>query len=120
LCGLKIAVSAAPELPVEPLWKFYPELTWAVIVKHARVAAAAWRIFRIYRRVAEGAHIPYTDQAMTPVTEDEIQTLELFTHSTVGARGSGSCPKDQNADRPGLQRCAIHWLMSRINSTWKC
>jgi radical SAM superfamily enzyme YgiQ (UPF0313 family) len=70
-----------PELAVEPVWMFYPRLTWEVIVKHASVAAAAWRIFRIYRRVAAGAHIPYTDQAITPVSEDETQTLELFTHN---------------------------------------
>jgi hypothetical protein len=70
-----------PELPVEPVWKFYPQLTWEIIVKHARVAAAAWRIFRSYRRVAAGARIAYTDQAMTPVTEDETETLELFTHN---------------------------------------
>jgi radical SAM superfamily enzyme YgiQ (UPF0313 family) len=70
-----------PELPVEPVWMFYPRLIWEVIVKHAYVAAAAWRIFRIYRRVAAGAHIAYNDQAMTPVTEDETQTLELFTHN---------------------------------------
>jgi hypothetical protein len=24
---------------------------------------------------------PYTDQAMTPISEDETQTLELFTHN---------------------------------------
>jgi radical SAM superfamily enzyme YgiQ (UPF0313 family) len=70
-----------PELPVESVWRFYPQLTWDVIVKHARVAAAAWRIFRIYRRVAAGAQMPYTDQAMTPVSEDETQRFELFTHN---------------------------------------
>jgi hypothetical protein len=70
-----------PELPIEPMWKFYPQLTWEVVVKHVRVAAAAWRIFRLYRRVAAGAHIPYTDQAMTLVSEGETQTLELFTHN---------------------------------------
>ena len=51
------------------------------LVKHARVAAAAWGIFRIYRRVAAAKDVPYTDQAMTPVTEDETETLELFTHN---------------------------------------
>ena len=70
-----------PELPVEPVWKFYPWLAADFLIKHARVAAAAWSMFRIYRRVAAGAHIPYTDQAMTPVTDDETQTLELFTHN---------------------------------------
>ena len=34
-----------------------------------------------YRRVAAGAHIAYKDQAMTPLTEDETQILELFTHN---------------------------------------
>ena len=38
-------------------------------------------IFRIYRRVAKSADVPYADQAMTPVTEDEMQTFELFTHN---------------------------------------
>ena len=38
-------------------------------------------IFRIYRRVSAEAHLAYTDLAMTPVTEDETQTLELFTHN---------------------------------------
>ena len=70
-----------PELPVESVWRFYPQLTWEVIVKHARVAAAACRIFRIYRRVAAGAQMPYTDQSMTPVSDDETQRLELFTHN---------------------------------------
>src|SRR5579863_6797593 len=70
-----------PELPIEPVWRFYPQLAWDFTAKHARVAAAAWRIFRIYRRVAASANVPYGDQAMMPVTEDETQTLELFTHN---------------------------------------
>ena len=70
-----------PELPLEPMWKFYPQLAWEVITKHAKVAVAAWQIFRIYRRVVASAHIPYTDQAMTPISEEETQTLELFTHT---------------------------------------
>ena len=78
---LKSRRERRPELPIEPMWRFYPLQTWEIIIKHARVVAAAWRIFRIYRRVAAGAQIPYNDQAMTPVTEDETQTLELFTHN---------------------------------------
>jgi hypothetical protein len=78
---LKNRYERRPELPVEPMWKFYPQLTWEVIAKHARVAVAAWRIFCIYRRVAAAAHIHYNVQAMTPVSEDETQTLELFTHN---------------------------------------
>jgi hypothetical protein len=70
-----------PELPIEPVWSFYPMLAWGFMAKHARVAAAAWQIFRTYRRVVADAHMAYIDQAMTPVSEDETQTLELFTHN---------------------------------------
>ena len=78
---LKTRHERRPELPVEPVWKFYPRLAVEFLTKYARVAAAAWSVLRIYRRVAASAHVPYTDQAMTPVTEDETQTLELFTHN---------------------------------------
>src|SRR5271166_6660943 len=46
-----------PELPIEPVWKFYPWLAADFLIKHARVAAAAWSMFRIYRRVAAKADI---------------------------------------------------------------
>ena len=70
-----------PELQIEPIWKFYPRLALDFSLRHARIAREAGRIFRIYRRVAADAHLPYSDQAMTPVTEEETQTLELFTHN---------------------------------------
>ena len=70
-----------PELPMVPAWRFFPWLAWDFLAKHARLAGAAWRILRIYRRVARSAGRPYTDLAMSPVTEDETATLELFTHN---------------------------------------
>jgi radical SAM superfamily enzyme YgiQ (UPF0313 family) len=78
---LKARHERRPELPFESVWTFYPRLTFDFVVKHARVTAAAWSIFRIYRRVAKSANVPYTDQAMTPVTEAETQIFELFTHN---------------------------------------
>jgi radical SAM superfamily enzyme YgiQ (UPF0313 family) len=70
------------ELPVEPVWQFYPWLAWDFLRKHARIAQFAWSIFRIYRRVAADPNgAAYTDQAMTPVTDDETENLELFTHN---------------------------------------
>ncbi|HEY1978839.1 MAG TPA: radical SAM protein, partial [Xanthobacteraceae bacterium] len=78
---LKSRHERRPELPLEPVWKFYPSLAAEFVVKHVRVASAAWGIFRIYRRVAAKKHLAYTDQAMTPVSEDETETLELFTHN---------------------------------------
>jgi radical SAM superfamily enzyme YgiQ (UPF0313 family) len=78
---LKSRHERRPELPLESVWSFYPALAWEILLKHARVAGAAWRMFRIYRRVAADKDKPYSDLAMTPVTEDETETLELFTHN---------------------------------------
>jgi radical SAM superfamily enzyme YgiQ (UPF0313 family) len=69
-------------LPVEPAWRFYPGLFWEFAVKHARLARKAWRIYRIYRAVAADPNaMAYTDQAMTPVADDETDNLALFTHN---------------------------------------
>ena len=38
------------------------------------------RMVRSVQRDPNRAH-PYTDAALTPVTEDETETLEMFTHS---------------------------------------
>ena len=78
---LKARRERRPELPLVPAWRFYPGYAAEFLVKHARVAAAAWSIYRIYRRVAADAGAPYSDQAMTPVSEGDTETLELFTHN---------------------------------------
>jgi radical SAM superfamily enzyme YgiQ (UPF0313 family) len=78
---LKSRHERRPEQPIEAIWRFYPQLALDFSLKHARIARKAWEILRIYRRVAADARLPYSDQAMMPVTEDETQTLELFTHN---------------------------------------
>src|SRR5271163_4561058 len=71
---LKARDERRPELPREPVWQFYAAYALDFVVKHARVATAAFGIYRIYRRVAANKHLTYTDQAMTPVSEDETET----------------------------------------------
>src|SRR5262249_3107335 len=66
---------------VEPVWKFYPQLLLEGMIKHAKVAFAAWQVFRIYRHVTASSHVPYTDQTMTVVSDDDPQKLGLFTHN---------------------------------------
>jgi len=69
-------------LPIEPVWRFYPQVIWNFIARHIRLVRHAWRIYRIYRRVAADPNgMAYTDQAMTPVSEEDLQSLELFTQS---------------------------------------
>jgi radical SAM superfamily enzyme YgiQ (UPF0313 family) len=69
-------------LAVEPAWRFYPRLAGELAVKLLRGGRQAWRIYRIYRRVAADPNgMAYMDQAMTPVAEDDVDNLELFTHN---------------------------------------
>jgi hypothetical protein len=47
-----------------------------------RLGRHAWRIYRIYRKVASDSEgLAYTDRAIMPVSDDEVETLELFTHN---------------------------------------
>jgi hypothetical protein len=69
-------------LPIEPIWSFYPRLVYNFVTRHVRLGRHAWRIYRIYRKVASDSEgLAYTDQAIMPVSDDEVETLELFTHS---------------------------------------
>ena len=85
---LKSRHERRPELAVESPFVFYPRFAAEFVAKHARILREAWRIRRICDRVeANPANAHYTDAAMTPVTEDETETLEMFTQ-TSAARGA--------------------------------
>ncbi|MGH6870785.1 MAG: B12-binding domain-containing radical SAM protein [Rhizomicrobium sp.] len=69
-------------LPIESPLVFYPKLAADFVAKHARLIHKAWAINRIARRVqADPANLAYTDLAMTPVTDEDTDTLEMFTHN---------------------------------------
>jgi radical SAM superfamily enzyme YgiQ (UPF0313 family) len=104
---LKSRHERRPEMPVEPMWKFYTWLTSDFLVKHARIAVSAWTIFRIYRRVAADSLFPYTDQAMTPVTEEETQTFELFTHNQSAREAVDHARKIKALTGPASSEVAI-------------
>ncbi|RAI45761.1 B12-binding domain-containing radical SAM protein [Rhodoplanes roseus] len=71
-----------PGLPIEPIWSYYPKRLWEIVSTHARLGAH-WVALDILRRKAkrEQAKQPYTDIALTPVTDDETETLDIFTHN---------------------------------------
>jgi len=86
LFRLKHRRDRRPSLPIEPVWTFYPKLAWEIVVKHARYLIRWADLERMRRRaLKEAKRAPYIDQALMPVTEDETETLEMFTHNE-GAR----------------------------------
>jgi hypothetical protein len=68
-----------PGLPIEPRWKFYPKYAVESVVKLGRWASLYIALRRIYVRIKRDPRkLEYMDLAMTPVTDDEVETLELF------------------------------------------
>jgi len=65
---------------------FYPRYAKELVVRYGRVAIDLLRLERIRRRVLKDPQrYAYMDQALTPVTAEETETLELFSHNA-GAR----------------------------------
>ncbi|MEA2929867.1 MAG: hypothetical protein QOG38_2295 [Hyphomicrobiales bacterium] len=76
---LKSRLDRRPGMPDEPAWRFYPKYWTETAVKLARWAALYLRLRRLYLGIKHDANrYAYTDVAMTPVTEDESETHELF------------------------------------------
>ena len=78
-----------PGLPVEPRWSFYPKFIYQTAVKYAHLLPIALSLFvtgrRLIKETRSGAHslahMRLTDPALTPVTETETGTLEMFTRT---------------------------------------
>ena len=74
-----------PGLPIESPFVFYPRLALESLRKYSRLAWIFWRFHRIRRRVEkESDPASYCDIATTPVTPEELESLELY-HATPAA-----------------------------------
>ena len=85
---LKHPSERRPGLPRESPWIFWPRFAWETLYKHAIPAGTIGRLLLLRMNTA---HDPdartYTDQALTPVREDDDVTLDLLTKTT-GGRGA--------------------------------
>jgi hypothetical protein len=76
---LKFRRDRRPGLPVELPWAFYPKYLAETIGKQFRWAALFLRAYLILRRVIhDPRRLEYTDPAIAPVTEEEVESMELF------------------------------------------
>jgi radical SAM superfamily enzyme YgiQ (UPF0313 family) len=68
-----------PGFPVEPAWRFYPAYAAETAGKIARWASLYFRLRKTYLSIKrDPAKYDYGDLALTPVTDDETETRELF------------------------------------------
>lgn len=86
LMRLKTPSERRPELPRENPLIFWPRFAWETLSKHVSLAGTIIGLtisaFLISRDAKSKS---YTDQALTPVADDEEETLSLFTKTAGGA-----------------------------------
>ncbi len=71
-----------PGFPIEPIWSFYPKFAWECVSKHVRLMRLWYMLDSAKKRIrSDPSKDLYTDQALADVTEDETESLELFTHT---------------------------------------
>ena len=77
-----------PGLPPVSVLAFYPRFVWEVLVNNLKLLATIWRVVRIQRRVERDPdRHRYTDQALTPVRDDDDEVLDLL-NKTAGAKAA--------------------------------
>jgi hypothetical protein len=76
---LKFRKDRRSGLPLEPALQFYPKYLVETLVKQVRWVSLYARLYYIYREIKrDPRRHEYTDLALTPVADDEIETRELF------------------------------------------
>ena len=76
---LKFRRDRRPGLPIEPFWKFYPKYWGESIAKVYQTFALYLRLSRLYAHLKKNPRrFKYMDLALTPVTEQDVEELEMF------------------------------------------
>jgi Radical SAM superfamily len=71
-----------PGLPIEPPWSFYPRYALDLVTRTARATPLlGFLLWTKWRIETDPNRLAYTDQALTPVADDEEEKLALFTHN---------------------------------------
>ncbi|SLN73720.1 B12-binding domain-containing radical SAM protein [Oceanibacterium hippocampi] len=94
---LKYRTERRPDMPRESMLAFYPKYAWETLSKHVRLVAMIARMGLIYRRLKRDPNRrAYSDMAITPATDAELDELGLF-HETRG--GEAAVAKKRKADK---------------------
>jgi hypothetical protein len=79
----KVRRDRRPGLPIESAVAFYPKYFFGLIAKHIAIARIIWRMAAVRRAIKRDPQARnYMDQALTPVTDGELDGLEMFNVTT--------------------------------------
>ena len=91
----KVRRDRRPGFAIENPLLFYPRYGFDVVRKHIAVARLWWRMNKVRKSIkADTQRGAYKDLALTPVTDDELDTLEMFN---VSASAKASAAKAKRA-----------------------
>lgn len=86
-----------PTLKREHAVVFYPRYAWEIVSKAARFFAIHRQFMGLHRGVARDPDLDsYTDTALTPVTEGELDNFEMFTATDAAKTAVAKVRKKQN------------------------
>jgi hypothetical protein len=82
---LKHPSERRPGLSRESAWTFWPRFVWETISKHTVIIAMISRLLLLKLAISrDPAAKSYRDRALTPVGDDNDETLDLMTKTTGG------------------------------------
>jgi hypothetical protein len=94
----KVRLDRRPGLPIENPLVFYPKYALDLIRKHVAIARIIWRTSAVRRAIKRDPNArAYCDQALTPVSNAELDDLEMF-NVTASARASADKMRKQLAN----------------------
>jgi len=86
LLRLKSRLDRRSTMPVEPVWRFYPKYLAELAYKTAGWVAIYLRLRIIYLGIKHNPkRYEYSDLAITPVIDDEVETHEMFNNDAARA-----------------------------------
>jgi len=97
----KVRRDRRPGYPIESAFTFYPRYAWEIATKHVRLAGTVLRMMKLRRQLKRDPRARlYMDEALTPVREDELDTLEMFNVSEAARQASEKARRDAAARVP--------------------
>jgi len=83
---LRFRTDRRPGMPVESFFAFWPKTVWRGFANNGRLFVHWLKLERMRRSIhRDPSRHAYMDAALAPVTDDEEERLEIFTHNE-GAR----------------------------------
>ena len=97
-----------PGLPAEPAWIFWPRLAWDTARKTVTILSElAWLSAAAIRAARDPGRFGYMDQALTPVRDDDEETLDLTTKTAGAWAAVAHIKRIDELTHPAAARAAV-------------